>query len=273
MRLQDAENLSWDNRRSLWKLETLAAIVGSQGAATMGENNRFFLWVWRFNAILLALLGAALGLLIITNIFPLFPTHNEHADNFLAAPQPPTENVSYDLYGSGTALEGTSDVLSALQRSVEPSGENALRYSSGGRGRDMNTVNLLLVDGANATSHWLFKGVNRIIWTDSVDQLKTITESDAPKSPVVALVIEACPAHPDKSGTMKADGAETLYFYRIGADEAIKFFSADNIRSYVQIGPDRLLVMYQNGQSIGAATFSTRDFKLVAQSRVLPVAQ
>jgi hypothetical protein len=135
------------------------------------------------------------------------------------------------------------------------------------------TVNLLLVDGASGTSHWLFKGVNRIIWTGSSDQLKTVTASDAPKSPVVALIIGALTANPDKNGVLKADGPVTLYYYRIGADEAIKFFSADNIRSIDQLDADRLLVMYGNGRLINAATFSTRDFKLISQSPVPSVAK
>jgi hypothetical protein len=237
----------------------------------MGDSNRFFLWLWRFNALFLALLGVFLAIFIGANFLQSFPVHNDPVDNFLAAPQAPTEDVSYDLNGSGTALEGTSVVLFTLQRSAVPSAENTLRVSSGGRGRDVNTVNLLVVDGANASSHWLFKGLDRIVSADSVDQLKTVTESDAPKSPVVALVIEAFAARPDKAGILKAYGPDTLYFYRLGADEAVKFFSAPNIRSIIQIGADRILVLYENGHAMSAATFSTKDFKLVGQSPVPPV--
>jgi hypothetical protein len=239
----------------------------------MGDSNPFFLWLWRFNALVLALLGLLFGAFAIANFIPRFPTHTDPVDNFLAAPQASTPNVSYDLSGSGIALQGTTYVLFNLQRSAEPPPETALRITSGGRSRDFHTVNLLVVDGADASSHWLFKGLDRIITADSVDQVETVTESDAPKSPVVALVIEAFAARSDKAGTLKAFGPDALYYYRLGTDEAVKFFSAPNIRSIIRIGTDKIFVLYEDGHAMSAATFSTRDFKLVARSPVPPVAK
>jgi len=238
----------------------------------MGETNRFFIWLWRFNAVLIALLGAVVAAFVAfaaSENFVSIPKHNSPADNFLAAPQPPKENISYELNDAGTNLEGTNEVVFNLQRSSGPTPGSALRFSSdGGRSENVVTVNLLVVDGASGTSHWLFKGVDRIIWTGSADQLKTVTASDAPKSPVVALIIEALAAKPDKNGTLATDGPDTLYYYRTGSNEAVKFFSVDNIRSIDQLDADRLLVMYGNGRLINAAVFSTRDFKLVSQSAV-----
>lgn len=236
----------------------------------MGENNRFFTWLWRFNALLLALLGLLLATFIISNISPrFFPAHNDAADNFLAEPHAPSDNVSYQLEAAGTSLNGTADLVFGLQRSSGPTSRNALRISSGGGPYpDVNTVNLLVVDGSDSSSHWLFKGVDRIIWSDSSDHVREIVASDIPKSPVVALVIETATAHPDKTGTLTVDGPETLYFYRLGGNGTFKFFSADNVRSIVQIDADRLLVVYENVESIGAATFSTKDFKLISQSPV-----
>lgn len=98
----------------------------------MGDSNPFFLWLWRFNALVLALLGLLFAAFAIANFIPRFPANNDPVDNFLAAPQTSTPNVSYDLSGSGIALQGTSDVLFNLQRSAEPPPETALRITSGG---------------------------------------------------------------------------------------------------------------------------------------------
>jgi hypothetical protein len=242
----------------------------------VSENNRFFIWVWRFNAILLALLGislAASAVFVFGDVaffrFEGFHENKTPADNFLAAAHAPAENVRYELSG-GTHLDGTNSVMFNFMREVEPSTKDRLRISSGPAGVDQNTVNILVVDGADATAHWLFRGLDNIIFADE-NQTTTISASDAPKSPVVAVVIEGKSAHPDRDGTLIPVGPDELYYYRIGEVAAVKFFSADDIRSVVQIDAGRIVVVYQNGQSIGSASFSTNDFKLLAQSRVAPV--
>jgi hypothetical protein len=242
----------------------------------MSEDNRFFLWVWRFNAVLLGLLGLSLiaGAALLLASLPLgfFERGSEHktsTDNFLAAAHSPAANVTYELSG-GTHFDGTSFVTFNLQRNVEPSTNDRLRISSGAPYHEENTVNILAVDGADATSHWLFKGLNHSILAEE-NQITAITASDTPNSPVTALVIDALNARPDKSGALIANQLDELYFYRLGSDAAIEFFSARDISSVIQVNAGKLLVVYKNGESIGSATFSTTDFKLIAQSRVAPV--
>jgi len=108
---------------------------------------------------------------------------------------------------------------------------------------------------------------------DSAEPLMEIPSAPYPNGPIAAVVIEAAAAHVDKDDSFVASGPEDLYFYRFDGNEAVKFFSANRIRSTVQVGVDRLLVMYENGRSMESAVFSTRDFKLISQSPVPPVSK
>jgi hypothetical protein len=243
----------------------------------MGDQNRFFIWVWRFNAILLAVLFLALIWFVAVSPLINFRPPGMQTENFAPPPGAPKEkNVSYRLENYGI-LEGTNSVEFGLQRITTVETEGGVHLSSGyGRGENVDLVNILVADAVNDSAHWLFKGTDHLIYSHSngysgEQPITLIVASDLPKSPVVALVIEASPARPNKNGALKATGPDSLYDFKIGADSASDFFSAENIRSIQQVGTEKLLVTYDRGNSVGLATFSTRDFKPLSQSVVPPV--
>jgi hypothetical protein len=239
--------------------------------AAMGDQNRFFNWIWRLNAILLALLLLALAAIIASSTLTWYPKW-EQPNNFAPAPNLPKEkNVSYDLNDQGK-LDGTDLVAFSLQRSATQPASNAFHLSSGrGPDSEVDTVNLLIMNGNDSSSHWLFNGANRVIDPLGEQPFKAILASDVPKSPVTALVIDLRNGRRKPDASLAAEGPELLYYYRIGSDSAVEFFSSDEVRSILQIDGERLLVVYRRGNSVGAATFSTKDFKPISQSLVPPV--
>ena len=122
-------------------------------------------------------------------------------------------------------------------------------------------VNLLAVNGNDATGHWLLRGTNqRIMSRDELHLSDTATYSGA--SPVVALVLTV--AEKDRSGANTGKDREALYIYRVGSPKAVRFFTADHILANQQIGADRYLVIYENGQTAGTDLFSLVDLRLLS---------
>lgn len=222
----------------------------------MQEENRFFRYVWRLNAVLFA----AGGLLILFAVFGgyslLFHSHDQAAPNLVVAPKG-APAARYILSSDPENLGGGQGLLFTLEKYTdEPRGLSS--YSPRGE-----TVNLLVVNG-DAVGHWIFPGIGQRIC-----QRTRIGISDEEDSPVAALVMSVAQSDTNKDGEISCADSQMVYAYPMNARGPSKLFSADTVRSVTKIGPSKVLIVFDaNGNSI-AAVVATADLRVVSR-KLLP---
>lgn len=231
----------------------------------MQNAEKYFRYLWRFNAIVMAVIGFAVVIAFVANLFsPLWNTpHSGPAGSFAPVPKSAEHGFTYRLAPDVIRLSGTREVVFVLKRwKGDPDGYGASSFGA-------QDVNLLVVDDGNATSHWLFRGTDRTILSRDEVHALDVANFNA-FSPVVALVLTVLEADTNKDGRIDGRDRESLYFYRIGGASAVEFFTADHVLAAQQIGTDKYLVVYENGNKAAAALLSMIDFKPLSQ-KPLPV--
>lgn len=150
----------------------------------------------------------------------------------------------YRLSHDAVALAGTHEKLFVLERWHKGEGASA---------------NILVVDGEDASSRWMFP-----------DNTQTILKRDelhggdgaGTWSPVTGLVL-----------TVATAAGESLYYYRVGGGPAVRFLSADTVISGDQVSSDRYLVLARRGSKVTAAVYSLVDFHVVTEKATPDVPQ
>ncbi|MDE2134384.1 MAG: hypothetical protein KGM97_09340 [Alphaproteobacteria bacterium] len=220
----------------------------------MKDVEKFFRYLWRFNAVAMAVIG--LGVIVAFAGFLLSALwsapRSDRAGTFVAVPKSARHGYTYGLGNDAFRLAGTSEEVFVLERWK---GDDS---PSGAR-----NVNLLVVNGDTAASHWLFRGNAQLILSRDEVHASDIANYNA-LSPVTALVLTVADAGTDGA----AKDRESLYYYRVGGGDAVRFFTADRILAGRQAGADKYLVIYQDGGAAAAGLFSTYDFRLLAKKPV-----
>jgi hypothetical protein len=214
---------------------------------------KYFRYLWRFNAAMVAVIGLAIVVAFVANLLsPLWSaSHSGQAGNFAPVPKNVARGYTFRLAGDAISLSGTREEIFVLKRWK---GES-----------DAQDVNLLVVDDGNATSRWLFRGTDRMILARDEVHASDVANFNA-YSPVVALVLTVVDADTNQDGRIDRKDRKSLYFYRVGGASAVKFFTADRVLSAQQAGADRYLVIYENGNKAAAQLFSVFDLKSLSQS-------
>lgn len=165
---------------------------------------------------------------------------------WLRMPAAPLEDnkdlAEYRLSHDAISLAGAREKLFVLERWNKSEGASA---------------NVLIVNGDDATSHWMFPDNTQTILAR--DELHS---GDGTWSPVTGLVL-----------TVATSAGESLYYYRIGGGPAVRFMTADSVISGDQIGSDRYLVLARRGTKVTATVYSLADFKVVTEKDAPDVPQ
>jgi len=214
---------------------------------------KYFRYLWRFNAIAMAVIGFAVVIAFVANLLsPLWSApHSGPAGSFAPIPKSAEHGYTYELARDAVRLSGTREEIFVLKR-----------WKGGPEARD---VNLLVVNNLSAASHWLFRGTDRTILARDEVHASDVADFNA-YSPVVAIVLTVADADTNKDDRIDGKDRQSLYFYRVGAASAVKFFTADRVLVAQQAGADRYLVIYENGDKAAAQLFSLLDFKPLSQS-------
>ncbi len=244
----------------------------------MADENKFFRIVWRFNALVLACAAIAGGGTIIYNLLhPWRPVEPAPVGHFAPVPRGAEKGFTYRLEShSERRLIGREELI-ALDRwngAPETYGlqhmELRASVSYGASYISTRSVNLLAIDQSTVESHWIFQGYDRAILADDsvYDVLPSpifpLGAGPTPSS-AIALVITVVDSDTNKDGELSEKDRQSLYVYRPGEAEAVRLLTADLIVSRQQSRNDRYLVVYENGSSAIAATYSVPDFKLIVE--------
>jgi hypothetical protein len=234
------------------------------------DSNRFFRVVWRLNAVLLALGGILIIGFAASNL--LFTPHWQPAPEGVFAPVPKDaeKDSTYRLEPTSVGFTGES-ILSLHKWKGAPRSyglaATELRDSSS-YASAVDGVNLLALNDATGTGHWLFHGYRRAV----LSEMGMTREGAAPVPGVVpnavALVIRTIDADTNNDGELAEKDRQSLYFYRPGMQFAEKFLDADHIISREQTDTDSFLVVYERGKSAIAATYGIPGFKLKSEKQV-----
>jgi hypothetical protein len=229
------------------------------GGAPVQNAEKYFRYLWRFNAVVMAVIGFAVVIAFVANLFSPFwnASHSGPAGNFAPVPKSAEHGYTYRLARDAIRLSGTREEIFALRRWKGDLDDGA--SSSGAQ-----DVNLLVVDDSSAASHWLFRGTGRTILSRDEVHASDVANYNA-YSPVVALVLTVLDADTNRDGKIDGKDRESLYVYRVGSAFAVEFFTADHILAAQQVGSDRYLVIYEDGNKAAAQLFSMLDFKPLSQ--------
>jgi len=244
------------------------------------DENRFFRFLWRFDAILLALAG-----LLVIGLIPalviqdwILRHHSEPVPEGHFAPVPKSAEQSY-TYRLSDQPDFTSlgqEQFYVLQRwKGAPSsyGLADLVVTSSPAYHFNDAVNLLAVNTTTGASHWLFEGYRRAvvdqqsIYSGGPPPLATPVAPAPPPKPI-ALVLRTVDKDTNNDGRFDYSDRQSLYYYRSGDERASKFFEAEYILSMREVEGGNFFVVYEEGQSAIAATFRVPDFKLLSQHKL-----
>lgn len=243
----------------VWFPNRFAATGGRHGlyaGACVRDLNKHFQYLWRFNAVAMAVICLAIIVAFAASaLSPLWSSRNADVSGTFAAPKTTEQGYTYKLGSDAIRLAGTSEALFVLRRWKSSARDSASPEASA------QDVNLLAVNGNDAGGHWLLRGTDqRIMARDELHVSDVAAYNGA--SPVTALVLTV--AEQEHSGADAGKDRESLYLYRVGSPNAVRFFTADRILANQQIGADRYVVIYENGKTAGTDLFSLVDFRLLS---------
>jgi hypothetical protein len=231
----------------------------------------FFGWVWRFNA--LAIAAAAIGAIVVLGlaVAGFVASWLGRGDwrrdetGLVEHGQTETQKVKYAL-DRGAVVEGTAYMLHSLQR--YPTEPNRLPIKSSYH-HDFRTVNLLLVDGANAKGRWLFDGVRQFIGVQNkVFDPATLGGDDSQRR-AVALIVEAVSADTNKDGEIDFGDDVALIAHRFDSGARVELLTGPlAIASVRQLEDGKIVVMYEVGEKTVVANFDGRDFRPLAKGEL-----
>ena len=238
----------------------------------MTDDNGFFRWLGRINAMLFFLAAAGVIVFVGANALIWGPMSHD-------APTGAEAKNGGDTYSFGgtigmssvttgaasiTRLDGTDEGVMVLQRG----GSNPYGLESRSR-FETSDVNFLLVDLKTMKNRWLFEGVKRDIG-EVLEVRSSVPVPQNSPDPVTALLMSVAAADTDGDGKITRTDGNALYVYRVGSAKAVKLFDAKSISGMEQIDSERIVITYYDGKTDHAVLLSARDFRTIADTTLSP---
>jgi hypothetical protein len=229
------------------------------------DQNLFFRWIWRFNALGIAALLLAVGFAM-RGLLPLaldVTTPPDRTSTIETAGQerPKFSLRMYDaIYGTGIIIFSYGDLYESKGGSFSPP-------------RAASTVNYLFYDARSGTSRWLFTSNKQhitslnFVWDDgSADERSPQPFGGSPilkeTRTVGALVIDAWTA-------LGRDGAPSYHVYASrpdGSGLTMLIDGADETTVFTPVDQNTIVIANTRGGRTYATTFSLTNFKKVSET-------
>ncbi len=234
----------------------------------ISDDNRFFKFLWRLNALLIAFF-AVLGLLVGTYVLYEIvkdKTRNRSVQNVVNLAPDAVEEEKFVL-GVPQEVEG-SDYLKIPLNRVQNYG---MEYYSKSADSEVNLMFFNIKDGS---SRWLMPANAQLILSDQM-LFDTVKSSDRPweKNDVVReplrIIYRVIEHDSDANGRMSAGDKISVFTSNIdGTGYSPLVESADKILMTNQTTDEQFMVMYnKDGQSL-YQVFSVRDAKPVFNGKI-----
>jgi hypothetical protein len=248
----------------------------------MTDQNGFFRFLWRFNALALAavfVIGA--GLAVFAVVMPLLrPKFDAPVGHYSPVPKAAETDATYRI--EDNAYTGytfvTSDRRERLLMLRRWSGSPAsyglanqlVEARSFSSPVALNAVNLLVVNADTGDSHWLFKGYARAIGLGEpiypVDMSLNVRSNFEPQNAApTGMILRVHERDDNGDGTLDEKDHTTLYAYQPGKAEPIRLLTADLILSTNQVSAEKYAVVYEKQKAAFVAIYATSDFHLISE--------
>jgi hypothetical protein len=217
------------------------------------EENRFFKWLGRANAIILFFAGIAILVALVG--YNILPAWRGSAEPNPSAAAGPSQRELHYMVGELPLAISSSD-LTLFDNTNE--GMMVLTSRSFGE----TNVNILIVNLETMKSRWMFPGNRRSI--GSVHVINSTFPKTA-SNRVVGLVIPVASSDTDKDGEITNGDEETLYLYRPGSgSDPVPLLTAKSA-NVQQLSSERMMVLYNAGRDDDRmALYSIPEFKRLA---------
>lgn len=259
----------------------------------MIEENKFFRFLWRFNALAIALaVLAVLGSLGYG--FVLMLTHDyweKPQGHFAPAPKGAEAKNTYRLRTSGAIAfknGGGEDVYLVYSLGAWNGAPNVYSLASVSgveRAREPANANLLLMNAHTGAGKWLFNGLGRNIrsWEKVVDSaiagnavaegfrnpgVQSSDELFGGAQYVKAVVLKVVERDTNHDNELTDDDGVSLYVWQGGNDAPVKILEATLVLDQAQIGAARYTISYELGDQAWLAIYSVPDFKLLSKTKL-----
>lgn len=222
--------------------------------------NNFDRILWRINGILflgLLVFGIVLCAWGASSAFIRSP--REHNDTAIVNEAQGTHEKEFLRLGNASPIKGTSILRTPLY------GEMSFRGYSSLKGESSNVRNYLFVNHSDLSSWWLFDGFNRLV----VEVHDLRTGGDSKDKNVIGTIFEAIGIDTDDDHRLTTNDRVAAYFTGPDGKNPVEIVSSsDRILSVEQVTDNEALVIYQRGQTITAALFSSQNGTKIKESEV-----
>jgi hypothetical protein len=226
------------------------------------DQNWFFRWVWRFNALALSvvLIAAAIGLALPFLAWQVSPVVDSVVQTEPASPaaKPPKYRWHLD-YPRGDRKVGVLALILA------PENAEILDASSLKPPSPIKTVNYLFVDPQTGATRWLFPTHNQLITSTDYMALQGAVGDFAiqPSGTPIAVVYDVIPGDPNAAPIgRKVD----VYASKIDGTNLTKFMGdLDEAPTFVPAGEGVIIANGKANDKDFVATFSLTEFKQLAR--------
>jgi hypothetical protein len=237
----------------------------------MPEQNGFFRWVWRINGLLLLLLLlgalAAIGCRIAWHTHAgMERFHTMFRPGHLTAGKETYSLVPLDGIGMLTGSPLPEKLYALSRNSDWPVDRHHPQHET--------ITNILAVDEAAKSSHWLFKQGERAVLADDL-----LYDTASPKQGLVAeqdfvaklsgIVMVVAENDTNKDGRYTAEDEQALYVYRFDGKPPEKLLSADTIVLARKVfNEKKYRFFYQAGGKTFDVAYSVPDFIPVSKIEI-----
>ena len=225
----------------------------------MLDENRFFRFVWRADAIIIFVAGALSVLTVIISLAVLVISS-------LGSRQAVEDRVVLDPVASPTQIQelGYLDEIEGTPHAMLPlyiGEEREYGFSSGSKSRDV--ANYLFINGINGNKRWLFDH-NRYL----VDNSNMVDDGDYPKRTVKAIVFTVIKADSDGDSHLgRKDKATLVVTAPDGSDHTEVLNDVDSVLGIHAMSKGRVIILYRKqAQAFSAELRLHPVIRLVSQT-------
>jgi hypothetical protein len=227
------------------------------------SENRFFKYIWRFNALVIA--GAAVvcmmvGVYFIAQIFKE-ETRERHVTNVVNVGENAEVNEDF-VFGYPDTMVGTDYVKIPLYRDQPYD----MQYYS--KSSEWNEVNYLFLNASNNESKWLLDGTNQLFISD-ISLSDKLEDRPTETNKTVGFVYELVEDDSDDDGRLTNRDAITISTSNTNGTQYKKLIEGiDRLYSVRQIADDKLLVLYQKNKETVSELYSVPSMKQISQQKI-----